>query len=88
MNLQDELLWGATWLYIATKRPIYLKFIQDESTTAVVTEFSWDLKFAGAQILLSQVSILTNNKLLGFIIIIICNVMHDVLTQDSFDNGL
>ncbi|XP_023745032.1 endoglucanase 16 isoform X2 [Lactuca sativa] len=51
---RDELLWGATWLYIATKRPIYLKFIQDESTTAVVTEFSWDLKFAGAQILLSQ----------------------------------
>ncbi|KAI3682107.1 hypothetical protein L2E82_50139 [Cichorium intybus] len=51
---RDELLWGATWLYIATKRPIYLKFIQDESTTAIVTEFSWDLKFAGAQVLLSQ----------------------------------
>ncbi|XP_076940647.1 endoglucanase 16-like [Bidens hawaiensis] len=50
----DELLWGATWLYIATRRPMYLKFIQDESTTAIVSEFSWDLKFAGAQVLLSQ----------------------------------
>ncbi|GJZ76147.1 endoglucanase 16, partial [Tanacetum coccineum] len=50
----DELLWGATWLYIATKRPIYLKYIQEESTTAIVSEFSWDLKFAGAQVLLSQ----------------------------------
>ncbi|KAL8236795.1 hypothetical protein R6Q59_017876 [Mikania micrantha] len=50
----DELLWGATWLYIATKRPMYLKYIQEESTTVVVSEFSWDLKFAGAQVLLSQ----------------------------------
>ncbi|KAK9055315.1 hypothetical protein SSX86_026397 [Deinandra increscens subsp. villosa] len=50
----DELLWGATWLYIATRSRVYLKFIQEESTTAIVSEFSWDLKFAGAQVLLSQ----------------------------------
>ncbi|XP_015884372.2 endoglucanase 16 [Ziziphus jujuba] len=50
----DELLWAATWLYMATKRPVYLEFIQDESISANVAEFSWDLKYAGAQILLTK----------------------------------
>ncbi|KAL0557407.1 hypothetical protein IC582_005945 [Cucumis melo] len=50
----DELLWAATWLYIATRRPVYLKYVQEESISASVAEFSWDLKYAGAQILLSK----------------------------------
>ncbi|KAL8208637.1 hypothetical protein R6Q57_008049 [Mikania cordata] len=50
----DELLWGAAWLYIATKDPVYLQYIHEESTSAVVNEFSWDLKYAGVQVLLSQ----------------------------------
>ncbi|XP_060178402.1 endoglucanase 16 [Lycium barbarum] len=50
----DELLWAATWLYRATRRPTYMEFIQEEATTATVAEFSWDLKYAGAQILLSK----------------------------------
>uniref|UniRef100_A0A5B7BKP5 Endoglucanase n=1 Tax=Davidia involucrata TaxID=16924 RepID=A0A5B7BKP5_DAVIN len=50
----DELLWAATWLHIATKKPMYLKYIQEESISANVAEFSWDLKYAGAQILLSK----------------------------------
>ncbi|CDP13477.1 unnamed protein product [Coffea canephora] len=50
----DELLWAATWLYVATKRSIYLEYIQEEAITATVSEFSWDLKYAGAQVLLSQ----------------------------------
>ena len=53
--MQDELLWAATWLYMATKKPMYLKFIQEESISATVAEFSWDLKYAGAQILLTKV---------------------------------
>ncbi|CAK9313210.1 unnamed protein product [Citrullus colocynthis] len=53
-GFNDELLWAATWLYIATKRPVYLKYIQEESISASVAEFSWDLKYAGAQILLSK----------------------------------
>jgi len=52
-------LWAATWLYRATRRPTYLEFIQEEATTATVAEFSWDLKYAGAQILLSKVIIKT-----------------------------
>lgn len=54
--MQDELLWAATWLFLATKRPVYLKYIQEESISASVSEFSWDLKYAGAQILLTEVS--------------------------------
>lgn len=54
--MQDELLWASAWLYTATRSQMYLKYIQEESISAVVAEFSWDLKYAGAQILLSEVS--------------------------------
>ncbi|KAK2391984.1 endoglucanase [Trifolium repens] len=50
----DELMWAATWLYMATKKAIYLKYIQEESISASVAEFSWDLKYAGVQVLLTQ----------------------------------
>ncbi|MQL73660.1 hypothetical protein Taro_006009 [Colocasia esculenta] len=49
----DELLWAATWLYIATRKDTYRKFITEEAISSSVAEFSWDLKYAGAQILLS-----------------------------------
>ena len=48
-------MWAATWLYIATRRPAYFKYITEESVSGSVAEFSWDLKYAGAQILLSEV---------------------------------
>lgn len=48
-------MWAATWLYMATKSSMYIKFVLEESKSASVAEFSWDLKYAGAQILLSQV---------------------------------
>jgi len=50
----DELLWAATWLYKASRRSIYMDYIQDEATSATVSEFSWDLKYAGSQIILSE----------------------------------
>ncbi|BBG95045.1 glycosyl hydrolase 9A4 [Prunus dulcis] len=50
----DELLWAATWLYMASGKPMYLKYIQEEAISANVNEFSWDLKYAGAQILLTK----------------------------------
>ncbi|KAM5566176.1 endoglucanase 16-like [Rosa sericea] len=50
----DELLWAATWLYMATKRPEYLTYIHEEAIPATVAEFSWDLKYAGAQVLVSK----------------------------------
>ncbi|KAH6804737.1 glycosyl hydrolase 9A4 [Perilla frutescens var. frutescens] len=50
----DELLWAATWLYKVTQKSEYLDYIKEEATSATVSEFSWDLKYAGAQILLSR----------------------------------
>ncbi|XP_072091540.1 uncharacterized protein [Arachis hypogaea] len=47
-------MWAATWLYMATRKPAYLKYIQEESISASVTEFNWDLKYAGAQIFLTK----------------------------------
>ena len=43
---------------MATKREKYYKFITEEAISASVAEFSWDLKYAGAQVLLAEVSIL------------------------------
>lgn len=48
--------WAATWLFKATKNQTYLHYIEEESISAVVSEFNWDLKFVGTQILLTQVS--------------------------------
>jgi len=47
-------VWAATWLYMATKKSMYMKYIQEESISANVAEFSWDLKYAGVQVLLTQ----------------------------------
>ncbi|GLJ24978.1 hypothetical protein SUGI_0478230 [Cryptomeria japonica] len=51
----DELLWAASWLYRATKSPYYSNYIsQHDGLTAYVNEFSWDLKYAGIQVLLTD----------------------------------
>ncbi|KAF3795731.1 Endoglucanase 17 [Nymphaea thermarum] len=55
---QDELLWGAAWLYKATKKPAYLKYIQVNGQILGAYEadnrFDWDNKHVGARILLSK----------------------------------
>ncbi|KAH6764391.1 glycosyl hydrolase 9B8 [Perilla frutescens var. hirtella] len=53
---KDELLWAALWLYKATDNLTYFNFaIQNgESfggTTWAITEFSWDVKYAGLQLI-------------------------------------
>ncbi|KAL3844293.1 hypothetical protein ACJIZ3_001696 [Penstemon smallii] len=53
-GFHDELLWAATWLYTATRRSLYLDYILEEAVSSPVSEFSWDLKYAGAQILLTK----------------------------------
>jgi hypothetical protein len=57
---QDELLWAALWLHRATGRRDYLDYAlanADEfgGTGWAVSEFTWDIKYAGLQILASQV---------------------------------
>ncbi|XP_008786736.4 endoglucanase 8-like [Phoenix dactylifera] len=62
----DELLWAASWLFMATKRDVYRKYITGEAITASVAEFSWDLKYAGAQILLSDSNLTGEDGLQNF----------------------
>lgn len=56
----DELLWAAAWLCRATDDEYFLKYVVDNAvymggTGWAVKEFSWDNKYAGVQILLSQI---------------------------------
>ncbi|XP_058100374.1 endoglucanase 6-like [Magnolia sinica] len=55
----DELLWAATWLYQATNDEYYLNYLANNGdslggTGWAMTEFGWDVKYAGAQVLVSK----------------------------------
>ncbi|KAL3508450.1 hypothetical protein ACH5RR_027851 [Cinchona calisaya] len=48
----DELLWGALWLYKATDKVDYLNYaISFGGMTWAMEEFSWDVKYAGVQVI-------------------------------------
>ncbi|CAN6481776.1 unnamed protein product [Victoria cruziana] len=56
----DELLWSAAWLFRATGDGYYMNYLIENAdemggTQIAITEFSWDNKYAGLQILLSKV---------------------------------
>ncbi|KAK4748670.1 hypothetical protein SAY87_015256 [Trapa incisa] len=56
----DELLWAAVWLYRATNNQYYLNYLGNNGdsmggTGWAMTEFSWDVKYAGVQTLVSKV---------------------------------
>lgn len=53
-------MWAAVWLFRATRDSLYLRYLLDndadlQGSIQVATELSWDLKFAGAQLLLTTV---------------------------------
>ncbi|KAJ3692970.1 hypothetical protein LUZ60_012065 [Juncus effusus] len=55
----DELLWAAAWLFEATNDQFYINYVSQNAgclggTGWAVTEFSWDNKYAGLQVLLSK----------------------------------
>lgn len=57
---KDELLWAASWLYRATNNITYLGYVMDNAQSFggldwAITEFSWDVKYAGVQIVASMV---------------------------------
>ncbi|XP_057988651.1 endoglucanase 8 isoform X2 [Hevea brasiliensis] len=70
---EDELVWGAAWLYRATKAPNYRNYVVDNAkhlskilvrnidgatySGGSFAEFGWDAKHAGINVLVSQVSI-------------------------------
>ncbi|KAI9115606.1 hypothetical protein K1719_013275 [Acacia pycnantha] len=56
---RDELLWAAIWLYKATQNDDYLNYVLENGfdfggTTWAIAEFSWDIKYAGVQSLVSM----------------------------------
>ncbi|WVZ04411.1 hypothetical protein V8G54_025217 [Vigna mungo] len=54
----DDLVWGAAWLYKATKMNGYWDFVKSNIQTANVSpfEFGWDAKVAGINVLVSEAS--------------------------------
>ncbi|XP_042428260.1 endoglucanase 16-like [Zingiber officinale] len=55
----DELLWAAMWLHRATRQAKYLTYAVEKAAELggagwAVSEFSWDIKYAGLQILASK----------------------------------
>ena len=58
---QDELLWAAAWLYQASNNQFYLDYLGRNGdsmggTGWSMTEFGWDVKYAGVQTLVAKVS--------------------------------
>ncbi|XP_062193957.1 endoglucanase 22-like isoform X1 [Phragmites australis] len=56
---RDELLWAALWLHRATGREEYLRYAVDKADCFggvgwAMTEFSWDVKYAGVQVLATK----------------------------------
>ncbi|KAH7276275.1 hypothetical protein KP509_39G000600 [Ceratopteris richardii] len=56
----DELLWGAVWLHQATGEQYYLDYVINNADSMGgsgwnIKELSWDVKYAGVQILVSKI---------------------------------
>ncbi|KAL3632715.1 hypothetical protein CASFOL_025699 [Castilleja foliolosa] len=64
---KDELLWAALWLYKATDNLDYFNYAIDNAIsfggiTWAIAEFSWDVKYAGLQIIASMLPMEGKNK--------------------------
>nr|AMH40359.1 glycoside hydrolase family 9 [Aretaon asperrimus] len=54
---EDELVWGAAWLYRATNDSTYLQYIADVYTPIqYYIGFNWDQKIGGADVLLAKLT--------------------------------
>jgi Glycosyl hydrolase family 9 len=58
---RDEVLWAALWLHRATGSDEYLHYVVENAecmggTGWAMIEFSWDVKYAGVQLLATKVS--------------------------------
>lgn len=70
----DELLWAALWLYKATDNEEYLRYVLQNANSFggigwSITEFSWEVKFAGLQIFASMVIFLLTSFSLTFLLL-------------------
>lgn len=71
---KDELLWGALWLYMATDKDEYFKYFVHKAhcfggTGWAISEFSWDVKYAGLQVIASKVKLNCQSFLFYFILL-------------------
>lgn len=57
-EIQDELIWGAAWLYKASNNENYMKFVKSNIQSIQPYEFGWDAKHAGINVLVSQVCLI------------------------------
>ncbi|KAE8695209.1 Endoglucanase 11 [Hibiscus syriacus] len=73
IGYMDELLWAAVWLFEATDKEEYLNYVVDNGGSFggigwAISEFSWDVKYAGVQIMASKIDAKLNpintNKIL------------------------
>ncbi|XP_059630328.1 endoglucanase 12-like [Cornus florida] len=61
---QDELIWAAAWLHIATGQQSYIDYIiKSGNSGGTRSMFSWDDKYVGAQVLIAK--LLLEGKLKG-----------------------
>ncbi|KAL8485774.1 hypothetical protein ACS0TY_027884 [Phlomoides rotata] len=58
----DELLWGAAWLFRATNEVYYWNLIRSLGGNDGTDIFSWDNKYAGARVLLARRSLVDNDR--------------------------
>eukprot|EP01018_Ginkgo_biloba_P006892 Gb_28546 [translate_table: standard] len=68
----DELLWAASWMYQATGDEYYLQYLANNAVSLggtgwAMTEFSWDVKYAGVQVLAAKIDLMPRwtNKFSG-----------------------
>ncbi|XP_044475111.1 endoglucanase 9-like [Mangifera indica] len=58
----DELMWGAAWLFRATNDVSYFNFLKSVGDDSGTDIFSWDNKYAGAHVLLARRALLNKDK--------------------------
>nr|QCQ73723.1 endo-(1,4)-beta-D-glucanase [Litchi chinensis] len=77
----DELLWGAAWLYKATKDQHYWKFIVEniQYQEYNFAAFGWDSKYAGTNVLLSRLKSATHspNPFVQYADKFVCSVLPE-----------
>ncbi|XP_057774477.1 endoglucanase 8-like isoform X2 [Salvia miltiorrhiza] len=88
---QDELLWGAAWLYIASKKNLYWNYVTQNMINfkpqieSALFEFGWDAKHAGINVLLSKLvlnnSMEASTPFLSYADSFICSLVPDSPTK-------
>ncbi|KAI4323886.1 hypothetical protein L6164_023460 [Bauhinia variegata] len=88
----DELVWGAAWLYKATKVPEYWNFVKANAQfVSYANDFGWDSKHAGVNILVSKWLMKDPSQASPFVPNadnFVCSVLPDSPTKSvSFSKG-